>query len=99
MAINDDRPLLANPDIVFREEDEGSFLFDPDSGELKCLNLMGAVIWKLLDGSHSPGAIISMISDRYPDIPSSNIQQQVQSFLQELINMGYAGSRADESSQ
>jgi hypothetical protein len=60
---------------------------------------MGGVIWNLLDGSSSSGAIVSMISHRYPDIPFSTIQQQVGSFLQELMDMGYAGARADKQDQ
>jgi hypothetical protein len=96
MPINEDRPLLANPGIVYREEEDGAFLFDPDAGELKCLNPLGSVIWKLLDGLNSSGTIVSMIRERYPDIPMLTVRQQVDAFLQELMDMGYAGFQADE---
>lgn len=91
MSINEDSPLMANPDIVFREEEEGAFLFDPDTGELKCLNPLGSAVWKLLGGSNSQKEIESLILKRYPGIPLPTVHRDVASFLQELIDMGYAG--------
>lgn len=91
MPIDEDKPLLANPDIVFREENEGSFLFDPNTGDLKCLNLMGSVIWKLCDGLLSIRQIEQRISERYPKIQQETIHKELSNFLKELFDMGYIG--------
>ena len=91
MPIADDKPLLVNPDIVFREEAEGSFLFDPNTGDLKCLNLMGSVIWKLCDGLLSASQIEEKILERYPQIQQEKIHSESLTFLQELFDMGYIG--------
>lgn len=91
MTLAKDKPLLANPDIVYREEEDGAFLFDPNTGELKCLNPMGSVVWLLCDGSLSFEQIEQGVSKKYPKIPIETVCQELQSFFQELFDMGYLG--------
>lgn len=96
MTIMRNQPLLANPDIVFRQEQEGAFLFDPNTGELKCLNPIGGVIWTLCDGSRSMEQIKSTICREYPQIPHRTILEDLQTFIGELLDMGYLGYRLAE---
>jgi len=91
MTLIENRPLMANPDIVFREEEDGAFLFDPNNGELKCLNPIGSVIWLLCDGSQSFEQIEQEIIEQYPQTPREDVHQEVEAFLQELHDMGYIG--------
>ncbi len=91
MTLVKDKPLLVNPDIVYREEEDGAFLFDPNTGELKCLSPMGSVIWLLCDGSLSLEQIEHGVSQKYPQIPLKTVCQELQSFLQELFDTGYLG--------
>lgn len=91
MTLVKDKPLLANPDIVYREEEDGAFLFDPNTGDLKCLNPIGSVIWLLCDGSLSSEQIEHGVSKKYPQIPRETVYQELQSFFQELFDMGYLG--------
>ena len=97
MSLNQDRPLLANPDVVFREEDDGAFLFHPDTGELKCLNPMGSVIWHLCDGSHTLEEIERKIFEKYPEIPDETIREALINFIQRLVDIGYIGVLVPES--
>ena len=96
MPLVKNKPLLANPDIVFREEEDGAFLFDPNTGELKCLNPMGSVIWLLCDGSLSFEKIEQEIKKRYPQTPPETIQHELLDFLQDLSDKGYLGYQLSE---
>jgi len=96
MPLVKNKPLLANPDIVFREEEDGAFLFDPNTGELKCLNPMGSVIWLLCDGSLSFEKIEQEIKKRYPQTLPETIQHELLDFLQDLSDKGYLGYQLSE---
>jgi len=96
MSLVQNKPLLANPDIVFREEDEGAFLFDPNTGELKCLNPMGSAVWLLCDGSLSLKQIEQKIMEQYPNVSHEDIHNEMQAFLQDLFDMGYLGYQLSE---
>ena len=96
MTLNMNRPLLANPDIVYRQEPDGAFLFDPRNGDLKCLNPMGSVIWRLCDGSFSINRMQQEISAQYPCIAPETVHAELAAFLQELLDIGYLGYRLDE---
>ena len=98
MPLAQNKPLLANPDIVFRKEEEGAFLFDPKTGELKCLNPMGSLIWLLCDGSLSLEQIQQKITKQYPQVPCDSVLQELQAFLQDLFQMGYLGYRLADGS-
>ena len=41
-----------NDNIVFREEDDGAFLFDPDTGNLKYLNKSAKETFLMIDGQN-----------------------------------------------
>ena len=86
-----DKPLLANPDIVFREEEDGAFLFHPDTGELKCLNPMGSRIWSLLDGRITLSGIEEEMFSAYPDVPRERVRGDLTTYLEELLEIGYVG--------
>jgi hypothetical protein len=98
MSLAKNKPLLANPDIVFREEEDGAFLFDPNTGELKCLNPMGSVIWLLCDGSLTREKIENEVIGRYPQTPRDKIHDEVLTFLQDLFDMGYLGYQLSKTS-
>ena len=82
-------PIFVNQDIVFREEEDGAFLFNPDTGDLKCLNPIGSVIWRLCDGSLSMREIKGKITSRYSRIDPETIHGELESFLGELFDIGY----------
>jgi len=96
MSLVKNKPLLANPDIVFREEEDGAFLFDPNTGELKCLNPLGSVIWLLCDGSLSFETIELKIKKRYPQTPPETIQHELLDFLEDLSAKGFLGYQLSE---
>lgn len=97
MSLLQNKPLLVSPDIVFRQEDDGAFLFDPNTGELKCLNPLGGVIWLLCDGSLSLSQIEQKIIQQYPQTPHEDIHNELLAFFEDLFDMGYIGYQLSEA--
>ena len=81
--------VTINPDIVLREEDEGAFLFDPDSGRICYLNDLGIRIWKLCQKPVETESIVQTISAEYPDIAPERISEDCCSFLDDLREFGF----------
>ena len=75
--------------IVFREEDEGAFVFDPSNGRICYLNELGSMIWKSFQGNRTPEDFIGTIALEYPDIPGRRIREDCLSFIKELGNLGF----------
>ena len=73
-----------NRDIVFREEDEGAFLFDPDSGNLKYLNLTGKETFSMLDGQKDIGQLTIELQEQYPDVEPEQVRKDLEEFLEAL---------------
>ena len=82
---------IANPTLVLREEfDDWAVLFDPDTGDGFGLNPISVFIWKRLDGKHTIQDILKDLRENCEDAPE-NAEQEVNDFIQELIEKGYAG--------
>ena len=69
---------------VFREEEEGAFLFDPESGNLKYMNRSGRETYLMLDGRNDLEQVIRNLSDRYPDAESRQLKQDLEAFITDL---------------
>ncbi len=77
--------------IVLREEfDDWAILFDPDAGEGFGLNPVSVFIWKCLDGEHTVQDIMAEIRENCDDMPE-DAEDFVKSFVENLIERGYAG--------
>lgn len=83
-------PRLLDKDVILREEEEGAFLFQPESGELSCLNPVGTIVWKLLDGKRTVGAIADAVAKEFPDAGREAILGDLRAFLGDLKGFGYA---------
>jgi SynChlorMet cassette protein ScmD len=82
---------IANPMLVLREEfDDWAILFDPDTGDGFGLNPVSVFIWKRLDGKHTIQDILLELREDCEDMPK-NAEQEVNDFVHELIEKGYAG--------
>ena len=77
-----------NQEIVLREEDEGAFLFDPDTGRICYLNELGVDLWKLFEKPTTPEQLIGRIHLEYPDVPMDQITNDCLTFLEDLQGLG-----------
>ena len=94
--MSDNHIFTPRSSIVFREESDGGFVFDPDSGDVLALNSLGAYVWKLCDGKHKQEEIIKLIAEHYPDIPDSKIREDLPrstSFELRRLRRAIVGSR------
>lgn len=73
-----------NEGIVFREEDDGAFLFDPDSGDLKYLNQSGKETFLLLGEGQGLSNVILRMIKLYPDVEPKRIEADVRDFVRDL---------------
>lgn len=82
---------IANPLIVLREEfDDWAILFDPDTGDASAINPVSVFIYKHLDGQHTVPDIVAKLKKECEDVPE-NAETEVQEFIQQLLDKGYAG--------
>ena len=73
-----------NKEIVYREEDDGAFLFDPDSGNLKYMNLTGKETFLMFKKKGSFSQAIAHIHGQYPDVDPEQIQKDMEVFVGQL---------------
>jgi SynChlorMet cassette protein ScmD len=87
----DETLLTANPLLVLREEfDDWAVLFDPDTGDAFGLNPVSVFVWKRLDGKHTIQDILKELREESDDVPET-AGQDIEEFIEELVEKGYAG--------
>jgi hypothetical protein len=82
-------PSRTEADVILREEEEGAFLFEPESGELSCLNPVGIDVWKLVDGEKNLSAIVDAVTAGYEGVERDTVLADVRCFLGDLKDFGY----------
>ena len=70
--------------MVFREEDDGAFLFDPDSGDLRYINQSGKETFLMLGEDHDVDTVIDQMIKLYPDVEPTRIEADVKDFVNDL---------------
>jgi hypothetical protein len=81
--------FIRNTRIIFRKEENGAYLYDPDSGNLKYINRIGTSLFELCDGLHLVEGMTSLIAREYQDISVDEIGKDVERFLTDLLQMGF----------
>jgi hypothetical protein len=78
-----------NPEMVFRKEEEGAFLFDPRTGNLKYLNATGVIVYELCDGVNTVKDIHMLIAKLYPEIETEKLATDTELFFENLLSMHF----------
>jgi hypothetical protein len=84
------------PDTVFREEEEGAFLFDPDTGRVCYLNEMGRMLWGLCEKNKSPQQMVEEVCAQYPAEPPDKIAKDCNAFFDELERLTFVSEQPAE---
>ena len=72
---------VQNPDIALREEDEsGSLLFNPDSGEVLVINDTGRFIWDLCEKGSTTIKMVEQFNKAYENLPE-NLEEDINGYL------------------
>jgi hypothetical protein len=83
---------LCNPDVVLREEDEsGGLLFNPDTNQVKVVNLTGLFIWKQFSTENCPTDVAKAVLEAFEDAPKDQVADDLGEFLTELLQTGFIG--------
>lgn len=78
------RRFVRNPSVVYREEEDGAFLFDPETGNLKYMNRSAREAFLMLNGQEDVKQLIHHLLELYPDVDQKQIKKDVGSFLKQL---------------
>jgi len=64
-----------------RPENDGAFLFSPDTGQLAYINRTALECHRLIDGEKDLGAILGIFRQRYPKVDALQLQTDIQACL------------------
>jgi hypothetical protein len=81
--------FIQNTKIIFRKEENGAYLYDPESGNLKHINRVGTALYELCDGLHPLEGMIFRIARDYEDVPREQVEKDVDRFLTDLLKMDF----------
>jgi len=91
------KSFAANPEIVLRVEDDGAFLFNPDSGRICYVNEVGITIWRLCKNPVSLSEIIRQVETEYSEVPPDEVVSDCREFLGQLDILGFLMPDPDQS--
>lgn len=75
--------LQRNDAVLWRELDGEAVLLNPAAGSSYSLNRVGTLIWKMLDGKHTPDSIATTICQLY-EVDHEQALQDVAHILSDL---------------
>jgi len=75
ITLNSTDRLVQNHKSIFRKKEDGAFLFDSDTENMKYINAMGVNIYELCDGSLNVGDIAALVMENYKDISREPIEK------------------------
>ncbi len=86
--------FLRNPDVVLRETDpeEGALLFNPDTNQVKVINITGLFIWQQFSEARTLDEVISEVKKEFTDVPLEQITQDVKEFVDGMSASGFIGT-------
>jgi hypothetical protein len=84
---------IRNPDVVLREEDEdGGLLFNPDTNQVKVINISALFIWQQCDGTRNLDGITSAMQEAFDEVPTDQVAQDVREFVERMVESGFIGT-------
>ncbi len=75
-------------DIVFREEGNDSFLFDPATGKVRILNETGTMIYQRLMLNLNRNEIIDSIISEYDNVNREDLEGDLDEFTSQMEQSG-----------
>ena len=81
--------------MVYREEEDGAFLFDPETGNLKYMNRTGKEAFLMLNGRADVDQVVDGLLTVFQDTERGLIEKDVEAFLEELEKNGFISTVKD----
>ena len=83
----DETILVANPNVVVQQTNDGAILMDMASGDCFELNRLGAEIWARLGKGESRTELVANLAASY-GVPTATVDSDVKALLQLLTQNG-----------
>lgn len=83
-------------EIIFREEADGAFLFDPETGNLKYMNQTAREAFVMINGRKDIKEIIQQMLTLYPEADFQQVSEDVKNFFKELEDNRFISSLKDK---
>ena len=87
---------VVNPDVLSREELDGTLLVNTDNADFVLINPVGHLIWQALRQPLTLEEIIAYLMATCEDAPGEQVAADVEEFLQSLQSGGYIGEVLEE---
>lgn len=85
-----------NQEMVYREEEDGAFLFDPETGNLKYMNRTGKEAFLMLNGRTDIDQVVDGLMAIFHVTERKMIEKDVEAFLEELDKNGFISASKAE---
>ncbi len=83
--LNQNQILKHKPNLVWRDVEDGVVIVSPAGGEVRALNQLGSTIWALLDGTNTSAAILDTLTEQYPAVSKTKLQEDLDLFVNSLL--------------
>jgi ribosomal protein L22 len=81
-----------NRDISCREEEpDGAILFNPETDEVKAINMVGLAIWQALEYPRKKVEVVEHLLDVCEGVPVEEVRKDVDEFIDQLKQAGFIG--------
>jgi hypothetical protein len=81
-------PIYRQAEGVLAEDLDGkAAIVDPEGKELITLNLVGSLVWNLLDGRRDVDAVVSAVVEECAPVEHRTVEVDVRAFLAELTTL------------
>ena len=87
---------VVNPDVLSREELDGTLLVNTDNGDFRLINPVGHLIWQALKQPLTQEEIVAHLRANCEDVPVEQVAADVEEFLQALQPGGFIGEVLEE---
>jgi hypothetical protein len=74
-------------DLMWRSLDDGTVIINPEQGDVRVLNDVGARVWELVDGQRSVSQIAREITQEY-EVSLDDANKDLQEYLKVMIAKG-----------
>lgn len=75
---------IAPGKFVFREEDDGALVFNPDTGNIQALNRTGVIIWKSCIRGATISQLIKILKEKFVLKDDRKIKKDITLFIRRL---------------
>ena len=87
-ASRSDRRVRKVPDIVTELVGSELIVLSRSNRKVHLLNETGALLWEVLDSIDDSAGLQGLLAEAWPDKQPSDLEQAVESFLDELLQLG-----------